>query len=432
MRKTLRPVLPVPGRWAARLGPTVRAAARPTPHTLRLIRRHAQPTAVFITRLTVTAVLAYLVALWLPGSPRPLLAPLTALLVVQFTLYQTLRHAAQRVASVVAGVLVAVAFSTHVGFTWWSLGVTIAAALTLGHLLRLGDHILEVPISAMLVLSLDGHTATGRVVETLLGAAVGLLAGLVASPVHVQPAGEAVQDLARQMAALLDRMADELTTQVPLQTTTDWLTQARRLGQEIHRVDRALTQAEESLRLNPRGLRLPHASLALRSGLDTLEHAAGIIRVLTRSFTERAAQLGENEPMYPPQAGEHLTRALRELAAAVRAYGKVVPAELGQEPEPADRELEHHLTAARQARERLTELLRSDPAIPPTDWLLHCEVLVHLNQLFDELCLQRRTQTRQHYHRRRHPTTPIRLTHKLRRPRPPHRPTPHPAHSGTH
>ncbi|WP_434581871.1 hypothetical protein [Carbonactinospora thermoautotrophica] len=91
MRKTLRPVLPVPGRWAARLGPTVRAAARPTPHTLRLIRRHAQPTAVFITRLTVTAVLAYLVALWLPGSPRPLLAPLTALLVVQFTLYQTLR-----------------------------------------------------------------------------------------------------------------------------------------------------------------------------------------------------------------------------------------------------------------------------------------------------------------------------------------------------
>ncbi|WP_434582097.1 FUSC family protein [Carbonactinospora thermoautotrophica] len=332
----------------------------------------------------------------------------------------------------VAGVLVAVAFSTHVGFTWWSLGVTIAAALTLGHLLRLGDHILEVPISAMLVLSLDGHTATGRVVETLLGAAVGLLAGLVASPVHVQPAGEAVQDLARQMAALLDRMADELTTQVPLQTTTDWLTQARRLGQEIHRVDRALTQAEESLRLNPRGLRLPHASLALRSGLDTLEHAAGIIRVLTRSFTERAAQLGENEPMYPPQAGEHLTRALRELAAAVRAYGKVVPAELGQEPEPADRELEHHLTAARQARERLTELLRSDPAIPPTDWLLHCEVLVHLNQLFDELCLQRRTQTRQHYHRRRHPTTPIRLTHKLRRPRPPHRPTPHPAHSGTH
>ena len=99
-----------------------------------------------------------------------MLAPLTALLVVQATRYQTMRSAVQRVASVVAGVVVALGFTAAVGFTWWSLGLVIAVALAIGSVLGLGDHMLEVPISAMLILSLDsGSAATGRVVDTLRG-----------------------------------------------------------------------------------------------------------------------------------------------------------------------------------------------------------------------------------------------------------------------
>jgi len=45
---------------------------------LTVVRRRAQPKAVYIARLTVTAVFAYLLALQLPGgSPRSVLAPLT-------------------------------------------------------------------------------------------------------------------------------------------------------------------------------------------------------------------------------------------------------------------------------------------------------------------------------------------------------------------
>jgi uncharacterized membrane protein YgaE (UPF0421/DUF939 family) len=50
---------------------------------------------------------AYLLALLLPVTSRPVLAPLTAMLVAQVTLYQTVRNAVRRVASVLAGVLVA-------------------------------------------------------------------------------------------------------------------------------------------------------------------------------------------------------------------------------------------------------------------------------------------------------------------------------------
>ena len=42
------------------------------------------------------------------------------------------------------------------GFTWWSLGITIAAGLAVGYALHLGDAVLEVPISAMLILSNAG------------------------------------------------------------------------------------------------------------------------------------------------------------------------------------------------------------------------------------------------------------------------------------
>src|ERR1700729_268109 len=167
-------------RRARQLGATARTVAQAAPETLMLARRRAQPTALTIARLGTTAILPYLVPPALPGhTPRPVLAPLTALLVAQVTLYQTIRSAVRRVAAVLVGVLVAVALSAVVGFTWWSLGITIVAGLALGYLLRLGDTILEVPISAMLILSVgstEGPAAAGRIVDTLVGAGAGLLA----------------------------------------------------------------------------------------------------------------------------------------------------------------------------------------------------------------------------------------------------------------
>jgi hypothetical protein len=72
-----------PGRRRARqLGATARTVAQAAPETLMLARHRAQPTALTIARLASTAILAYLVALVLPDhTPRPVLAPLTALLV---------------------------------------------------------------------------------------------------------------------------------------------------------------------------------------------------------------------------------------------------------------------------------------------------------------------------------------------------------------
>src|SRR6266702_3668747 len=190
------PVHPVPGES---VGEAALAAARRQAEQLTLVRRRAQPTAVYVARLTVTAVFAYL------------LAPLTALLVVQATLFHTIGSAIRRVAAVTAGVLAAVAVAAYVPFSWWVLGLLVAGTMALGIVLRLREEILEVPISAMLIFSVDSHAAaTSRITETLVGAAAGLVAGLVFAPLRVQPAKEAVGDLSRQMADLLGQMAEGL------------------------------------------------------------------------------------------------------------------------------------------------------------------------------------------------------------------------------
>jgi len=367
------------------IGAAVRAFGRRAPANIAIVRRRSQPPAQFIARLTATAVFAYLLAALLPGSSQPVLAPLTAVLVVQATAYQTVRHAFQRVASVVAGVLLALVLSAALGFTWWTLGLTIAVALAVGSVLRLGDHLLEVPISAMLILSLDTRAAaTGRVVDTLAGAAAGLVAGLVLSPAATQPAQDAIGDLSRQMADLLEDIASGLARGADPGETDGWLARARALTGEIQRVDDALGQAEDSLRLRPPRLRSARTAAPLRNGLETLEHAAVTIRGLARSIADDAG-LPDSDAAFAADRPDLLPGVLRHLAAAVRAYGGLIRADLTTGQVPDGHELEQHLDAARAEQDRLTPVLRHAPDMGPASWRLRGEILVHLDRLTNEL-----------------------------------------------
>jgi uncharacterized membrane protein YgaE (UPF0421/DUF939 family) len=389
------------GAPGASMGKVAKAVARRQAEQLTLVRRRAQPTAVYIARLTGTAVVAYLLALLLPGSSRPVLAPLTALLVVQATLFQTIRSAFQRVAAGTAGVLAAVAVAAYVPFSWWVLGLLTAATLALGLALRLREEIIEVPISAMLIFSVDSHAAaTTRITDTLVGAAAGLGAGLLFAPLRVQPAREALGELSRQMAELLGQMADGLAEGPEGPRGPDprraagWMDRTRALRGEIDRLDDALAHAEESIRLNPRRLRIADPAAGLREGVDTLERAAMDMRVLARSVSDSARLDSEDSPVKEADTRARLAAMLAELSAAVRAYGRLIEADPGSvdpvapdatAPEPIADVLEDHLEEARRQQDRLADLLQADPVEHPDGWALRGEILAHVDRLRSEL-----------------------------------------------
>lgn len=350
-----------------------------------------------VARLSGAAVVSYVVASHLVADPRPVTAALTALLIVQVTLVGTIADTARRIASVVLGVGVAITVSTLVGFTWWSLGAVVAGSILLGQAVRLGPHLMEVPISAMLVLAAGGAgvQAADRVAETLIGAAAGLLTNVVFPPsVQTRDAGAAIERFAESIGRLLDRAARSLSGRGRVaDEARSWLDEARALTDDIGRVDRVLADAGESRRLNPRALGTPNTTPDLRSGLSALEHSAIALRAVFRSLAERVG--GGPDESFDEDLRIAFAELLTDLARAVRSFGTLVRAEVDAADEPHTDELAGLLDAVREARARLTELLLVDPRQAPDQWQVHGSLLAGVQRVLAELDVEERTRRRE-------------------------------------
>ena len=360
--------------------------------TVTRIRRRGRAAVFRALRLTGAAVASYVVARSFSPHTEPLLAPLTALLVVQVTLYSTLTSGIERVVSVMAGVLLAVLFAGVTGVTWWSLGILIAISIVLGQLLKLGPNVLEVPISAMLVLGVGlggaSSAAFSRVGETIVGAVVGVVVNLLWPPaVRSIDAGAAVEDFANRLADLLDESAAHLAAGPTENQARDWLEQARRLSREIARLDGVVESAEESRRLNVRAIGTPEVGPVLRDGLEALEHAAVAIRTMFRSVADAVAQLpAEGDAAdYAADVRAAFALLLGDLGDAVRSFGRLVRAEVDEDPTIAEVEHATSLEALREARARVAELLLIGPRDDPEFWTLNVAVLATVERVLREL-----------------------------------------------
>lgn len=315
-------------------------------------------------KLTLSAVLAYAAALAATGDRAPVLAALTALLVGQATVHTAVTSAGRRIASVVAGVIVASFLSTAVGLTWWTLGATVLAALLLGSLLRLRESLLEVPISAMLVLAVEGSRpfAVDRVYETLVGAAVAVAVNVVLPPpLYAQAAGDALQTLGTAIAQLLTQVGEQLPKQWSPAQARAWLEDARRLDDQIAAARRAVARAEDSRRLNPRQRTVRHSQPALGNGLAALEHVAITVRGLTAAILDRVQGIDPDdavdaERLPAPVLRSELGGAVAEAGRAVAAFAAVVGTDVAGPPRN-EQPLLAALAAGRERQAAVTEAM---------------------------------------------------------------------------
>ncbi|MFD7326412.1 aromatic acid exporter family protein [Streptomyces sp. NPDC059875] len=361
-----------------------------------LLARRRDPAVVQTLRSTAAATISYVVALQLSSEPAPLTAPLTALLVVQVTLYSTLTTGIRRVNSVVVGVIIAIAFSALVGLTWWSLGLIILASLVVGRFVRVDEFVPEVAISAMLVLGVTQvtNTAWDRVLETLIGAVVGMLFNvLLVPPVWVAPAGESIEDLARRMRQLLLGMGEGLTTASAAHAAARRyearLYEARRLDNDVADVDAALRQAEDSLRFNPRVKEGLLHRVVLRTGLDTLEICAVVLRVLARTLADLAKER-RGEELFPRHVAIALEDLLARVADTLVSYSVLVTSDVSADADAAEERLAGELVAARAVRDHAADQLLRVVLADPRQWQLHGALLAEIDRILDELDLDHR------------------------------------------
>jgi uncharacterized membrane protein YccC len=354
-----------------------------------------RPASAQIARLTVAAVVAYLVAEALSAGVVDLTAPLTALLVVQASTVGTLQMGLIRVGAVLTGVLVAVGLASVIGLSWWSLGVVIAASLVLAKVLRLGEQSLEAPISAMLILAVSSPqlAAEVRLVNTLIGTVVGIgFSLLVPVAIPNARARDAVRGVARSQAGLLDEVALTIASRTPHpEEVTAWITWADHIDGDVVSAGASVEAIVQSRKLNPLALASATVHPGLSDALGRLERSLAAVRGLLSVI---ALQASGPDASDSPAAAE-LRRAfgvlLDDLASGLRSFADVIDAEFGsgnvdRVEEATDRTVE----IVREARAVVTELMLIDvdPRVQTDLWMLQGSVLAAVEHILRQLDLE--------------------------------------------
>lgn len=350
--------------------------------------------------MTTATVLAFLVIRLFFPATSDVTGPLTALLVVQASSAGTLRMAGLRVMAVITGILISLAVATYVGLTWWSLGLVVALALLVAKVLRLGDQLLETPISAMLILgaSATETAAETRLLYTLVGASVGIGLSLLFPPsLPMAMAASRVRQVSDQLAEQLSAAGETLAGSQVSRTTIDtWIAELRSVGQHVDTASEAIDRISEIRRLNTRAIVAHDVAPLLRTGLATLENCWLAVRAL---FIQIRNEVPDEGSTARPDDDLRAVFAvvLHHSSAAIRGFGELVEAEAEGRQDEAVFSFAVSLEMLREAQAILTELMLTDSG--SQSWLLRGSTLSAVEQMLAQLDLDSRSQVRSEWER---------------------------------
>jgi hypothetical protein len=122
--------------------------------------------------------------------------------------------------------------------------------------------------------------------------------------------------------------------------------------------------------------------VALRGGVETLEHATVTVRGLARSILDSTGIDSDRAPVRDEQTRARLADVLGNLAEAIRTYGRMVQL-YPSTSESLESELAGQLAAAHREQDELAAVL--EPRVPAeggsSEWPLRGEILTHVDRL---------------------------------------------------
>ncbi|GAA2243001.1 FUSC family protein [Herbiconiux moechotypicola] len=314
---SIRPSDPAHPRWR-RFGA---AAAAP----VRTFLSTKRAPLLQVLKTAAAAVLAWVACSLVDPAQIPVFGAIAAIIVVQPSVNQSFSRALERSIGVVVGVIVAFLVTLVFGAPSWLILVAIVVSLLVGWVLRFpASSLIQIPISAMLVLSIGAATpgyAVARIFETVIGAVIGVIINwLIVPPLATTPAREAVERLGHEVAATMDGLAIVLSRSTDAAFRAQTLVEARLLRPMQAKAQAAIDTAEESLRFNPRrsGSRerlRDDAALLTMLGI-VVSRVLGMARALNDHFDETL-----HEEPTAKAIGEELRRAAHDLRLVIDQSG---------------------------------------------------------------------------------------------------------------
>ncbi|ANJ28146.1 FUSC family protein [Agromyces aureus] len=322
-----------------------------------------------VLKTSVATIAAWLIAGALIPAQLPVFAAIAALLVVQPSVNQSLGKGIERSIGVLLGVIVASALAFAFGAYSWVVLVAVLIAMLIAWALKMAPATgNQVAISAMLTLALGAATpnyALDRVLETVIGAAIGIIVNAaIVPPVAIAPARREAALLGSELAASADRLAAALETEQSRPQIEALMIEARLLRPVRDAAVDAIAAGTESLTLNPRRSAHREELAQLGSLIDQLNPIVTQLIGMTRAFADRYDASLHDEPTVKAIA-EQLHRVAHDIRLAARVAEP--------EPEPMT-SMVPALTSALVVR-------------PPTSshWILIGSLLEDLRRIREEL-----------------------------------------------
>jgi uncharacterized membrane protein YgaE (UPF0421/DUF939 family) len=267
-----------------------------------------------IVQIAVAATGAWLFAEEVLGHPRPIFAPISAVIVLGLSVGRRLERAVEVALGVALGLGIADLIVRVTGVGAWQIALILLLSTSVAVLLGSGQLFAsQAAISAVLVATLPHGSSPsfGRFFDSLAGGIIAIAVSALVLPAKpLALLRRSVTPLLEELAATLEDVAAALASRNRAAAEAA-LVRARGIDELEERFEEALTAGRETARLAPprRHQRDRVATYAIAAAQVDL--AVRNVRVLARGAI-RALTLDEN---VPPE----LSEALRDLAAATRA-----------------------------------------------------------------------------------------------------------------
>jgi hypothetical protein len=274
-----------------------------------------------VAKSGLAAGVAWAVAGLVTGISNPVLAPLTAIVVVQVSVRSSVLTAIQRSVAVVLGVLLALGIGDALDWNAITVAVLVAVSLGVAELvLRLPPSAArQVPISGLVVLTTvslsPGSSAWQRAVDTLIGAAVGVVISLVLPASRLVDARQTLGRLGDSLGGALENMGAGLQQPWSTDQTGEWRRTARTTRERLVRqAAEAVGNGREAAEWNLRDRRHIEVLGRFEEVMPRLERTAIGVSVISRGLDDHAHLTASAHPAMPAMGA-----LFTALATAVRA-----------------------------------------------------------------------------------------------------------------